>query len=853
MSYFKLKINSILAVYLLSLIISIFIVPTLTDLNSFKQFIANPDIYHLIGIISIYLLILLISFKRLQVLTNRFINSLSLRICSFSYIDFAIWFSLFFIVNAITFNAESLYTMYNFAWVIFSLIVISLVSLLILFFTTKSTKIQDKEIRLESYSDNPILQAKQDLLNRREFVNSFSNELKSLLVYDEYSFVFGLYGSWGEGKTSFINLVKETIQDDKNFMIVEFNPWQYKDKQAIIYAFFNEIENQISNSYILSNFSKSIKKYIKLLSFGFVNIDLKLNIDLESDNFSDVKQEIQSKLYLIKKKLVIIIDDLDRLQFDEIMLIYKIVPLNAKFNNICFVLCFDPVKIRQYLEANKFEKDYIEKIVNKAFYLPLPPQKAIEEYLFNGISDILLQNKVGENDINSFIKEFSYKYNLKIREQFQNIRNIKLFLNCIKIDLPLIIKEINVVDYCLLAIIKTFYPMIFEHIKNQPNDFINTPISAQYSYRELFYEDRKGDETNQKQRIDDLLLKEKNLQLVKYLLCSLFPKISNLYKAFATERNEGKATQRFEKRISDSESFHKYFQLDVRIDEIPDYYIEKKIYKWNISSKDFIIMDISESIKLFIEDSKLDEFLRKISIFNKLIEENTIKHVIEAICLNMEIFPDTIDRKHVFGLSEYYRAEGLFMELINERVKPLEMQPLLIQLINTATHMPIIVYIAFSCIKEKNDFYNVNKSVNKDIIVNETLKKLRKHYIINKVNIFEELKQYRELTFVLYQWAVNWNYGNENHYDEVNNYILSIVNHDFNSFVVLILRFSREDTKWQTESIFFQLDDLVKMCDIKELNLLAKKYSKTSDIDSEILKYINEFINASDNFINNKR
>lgn len=163
MSYFKLKINSILAVYLLSLIISIFIVPTLTDLNSFKQFIANPDIYHLIGIISIYLLILLISFKRLQVLTNRFINSLSLRICSFSYIDFAIWFSLFFIVNAITFNAESLYTMYNFAWVIFSLIVISLVSLLILFFTTKSTKIQDKEIRLESYSDNPILQAKQDL------------------------------------------------------------------------------------------------------------------------------------------------------------------------------------------------------------------------------------------------------------------------------------------------------------------------------------------------------------------------------------------------------------------------------------------------------------------------------------------------------------------------------------------------------------------------------------------------------------------------------------------------------------------------------------------------------------------
>ena len=72
--------------------------------------------------------------------------------------------------------------------------------------------------------DLPISRASEDKLNRSSFAKSLA---KVLLDYTApYSFSIGLYGEWGSGKTSLLNMVLETVEEiDKDAVILRFNPW----------------------------------------------------------------------------------------------------------------------------------------------------------------------------------------------------------------------------------------------------------------------------------------------------------------------------------------------------------------------------------------------------------------------------------------------------------------------------------------------------------------------------------------------------------------------------------------------------------------------------------------------------
>lgn len=65
-------------------------------------------------------------------------------------------------------------------------------------------------------NDNAIANIKSDLLGRTSFAKHVADILKLSCLSQTDSFVFGLYGEWGEGKTSFINLVKEYLGENKN-------------------------------------------------------------------------------------------------------------------------------------------------------------------------------------------------------------------------------------------------------------------------------------------------------------------------------------------------------------------------------------------------------------------------------------------------------------------------------------------------------------------------------------------------------------------------------------------------------------------------------------------------------------
>ena len=92
--------------------------------------------------------------------------------------------------------------------------------------------------------DLPITKFEDDTLNRGSFAQSLA---KVLLQYSHSSsFSIGLYGEWGSGKTSLLNMVLGIVEkSDKNIVILRFNPWLCSDSKQLTNQFFKQMATAI--------------------------------------------------------------------------------------------------------------------------------------------------------------------------------------------------------------------------------------------------------------------------------------------------------------------------------------------------------------------------------------------------------------------------------------------------------------------------------------------------------------------------------------------------------------------------------------------------------------------------------
>ena len=94
----------------------------------------------------------------------------------------------------------------------------------------------------------PITSSSEDKLNRKSFVNYVVNIINNVSVLNG-SFVISINGKWGEGKTSFKNLVIENLRNRKNErnLLLEFNSANFENQKEISSNFISKIVSAVRN------------------------------------------------------------------------------------------------------------------------------------------------------------------------------------------------------------------------------------------------------------------------------------------------------------------------------------------------------------------------------------------------------------------------------------------------------------------------------------------------------------------------------------------------------------------------------------------------------------------------------
>ena len=177
-------------------------------------------------------------------------------------------------------------------------------------------------------TDKPIETGNKDLLSR----SSFSKQLgKGIYEYNDRSgLVIGLFGEWGTGKTSVINMAEEELnrlseQDENKPLIMKFSPWNYSDKDNLISLFFHSLKVKIAlqdNDQIKTKLGKALSDYadaFETLSYipyvgSALATVLKTIAKTKGENLMEIpdldetRKILEDELVKLDKKIIIVID-----------------------------------------------------------------------------------------------------------------------------------------------------------------------------------------------------------------------------------------------------------------------------------------------------------------------------------------------------------------------------------------------------------------------------------------------------------------------------------------------------------------------------------------------------------------
>lgn len=347
-----LTIHTIGAV-LMAIIFAFLIFPILLNLEFVKTLLSTPDKGFLTAITALILFLLVYSWGVVQNMWQRYKNTYRLPSPPIIYLNHLILFIILFICFSYLFIVlfqplRGLIISPEFTYFfIINAIFIMIWFLSSCFFARKETK-ADTDIDIYSLSDEPIQFVEQDLLGREKFIDNLYKEIINLPFRE--SFVFGLYGDWGEGKTSSINLLRNKFKANENFLIINFDPWYYRDEEAILSAFYKQIERTINQRFIFPDLRGTFARHRKLISSGLSQAGIKIDFPQSDVSLEETKQKIEGYIIQTGRKIIIFIDDIDRLQAEEILLVFKLVRLHAKFANTIFLLSFDENYVSDILE-----------------------------------------------------------------------------------------------------------------------------------------------------------------------------------------------------------------------------------------------------------------------------------------------------------------------------------------------------------------------------------------------------------------------------------------------------------------------------------------------------------------------
>lgn len=364
--------------------------------------------------------------------------------------------------------------------VVSPIVIIGITYLQTYFNKKKKIREIEEEMNKSSYFMSDLAEEKREN-DKFDLTNQSNNFAEN--VYNngsKESLVFGIDAPWGSGKSTFVNFCKEYWEEKykEKVIIYNFDVLRYEDEENLFNKFVDGLIKEIKNNMFAPELESLISKYAKILTDSKATISLgpfRFGSPIEEESIDKIVDRLKEILKRIDYKIIIIIDDLDRLNFSSIKEILFVIKKAFTFPNISYVLCYDTQNIsileQQKLEGEKIS-EFLEKFVNiktsifveqsfvKSYFLQVKEESLSNDLLNN--NKFILKAIEGLEDIFKDINFHFYIPFIGDVRKLKRLVNIIILLKVEETDFEN--SDFDKQDLIHLLIIYINYPTIFRDI-----------------------------------------------------------------------------------------------------------------------------------------------------------------------------------------------------------------------------------------------------------------------------------------------------------------------------------------------------------------------------------------------------
>lgn len=389
----------------------------------------------------------------------------------------------------------------------------------------------ENENKITITNNYPILFAEKDvdydLCDRTVIINQLYSSLQAC-YNSNYSFVIGLEGPWGSGKTTIINNVIKKIKQDSpdDFIVVDnFDPWMYNTQQALLTSLFDKILENTGIKYSNSSLKVITNILVKSIMGNNVAGNIAGNILFQNnaeDEINKLKKRISAHLGQNNKTMVVFIDNMDRASSDNIIFLLKIISNIFDLNRIVYVLSYDKKRVNEILNHNfHINRHYIEKIIQqeiKVTKLNRDKFYTIVSNCLNKLFNIYGVPKAMHKEFN-YIIDFLAKYTDNIRE-FKRIMNSVCTILSVR-------NGLYIPDLFTLELIRFINIDLYEEIHTHPEYYVSADLDRD---TELYSNIFNREEFNKAGKIYFSELQNKYGINILKLLSNIFPYVDKFLR-----------------------------------------------------------------------------------------------------------------------------------------------------------------------------------------------------------------------------------------------------------------------------------------------------------------------------------
>lgn len=414
----------------------------------------------------------------------------------------------------------------------------------------------------------------------------------------------GVSGTWGSGKTHLLmNVYKKFQASPTPHILVWIDLWGLKSSDNIVKAYFNAIEKSLTNHQVvlLAQDLKSIAQNLLESPTGST-IDT-IKTVLFSKRNDNVKNRIAEQLKFLRgKKVLIFLDNIERLAPSEMAIAFRLVNLFDEFEQIQHVIAYDRSQLHASLSSEMVIGDsrrFLEKIVD--FEVTIPPLEnrfTVKQFsiLFN-----LLLAQHPDQERQRFKKHLSDHDISKLTKLLKTPRELKRFLIDYRYSFSTWALNLNAKDLFLILLLKIKFPVEYERFCEHIESF----ILHSTEHREL----------NLIQNyIWEIISSEKNQPEIRFIISQLIPATEEQYDV--------EAEILLQRRLWHTSSYHRYLRFDETSPLLSPDQIDKLIRQIQHTSAKLTIQnltDIENTWTLFIKAVSETNLLSRAKISQSLI------------------------------------------------------------------------------------------------------------------------------------------------------------------------------------------------------------------------------------------